>query len=347
MRALTCFLLLLVISVAYCQDEEEHDHDHDDQDEQDEACSTVAMVAVENGLDTLVAALTAADLTDVVGFEFNGTVFAPTEEAFVELLTNLDLSAAELLADFDLLRQVLLIHVILDVNALSTDLEDGQEIPTAAEGVSVTVSIDDEGIFIVAPSGVRAQVVTPDVVACDAVVHVIDAVLTPALPAVAEAPGPSTDEIDLDGLEDECSTVVETAVNSELSTLVAALEAADLVDVVGPEFAGTVFAPTEEAFVALLEDLELTAEELLADTDLLTEVLLIHVIPDVAALSTDLTDGQEIPTAAEGVSVTVAIEGDAVFIVAPSGDRAQVVIADVAACDAIVHVIDAVLTPAP
>lgn len=71
--------------------------------------------------------------------------------------------------------------MIPDIVAFSTDLEDGQEIPTAAEGVSVTVSIRRGNVFIIAPSGVRAQVVTPNIVACDAVVHVIDAVLTPVL----------------------------------------------------------------------------------------------------------------------------------------------------------------------
>ena len=76
--------------------------------------------------------------------------------------------------------QVLLIHVVPDVVAFSTDLSDGQVIPTAAEGVSVTVAIEDNSVFIVAPSGVRAEVVTADIVACDAVVHVINAVLTPA-----------------------------------------------------------------------------------------------------------------------------------------------------------------------
>ena len=76
--------------------------------------------------------------------------------------------------------QVLLIHVVPDVVARAEDLQDGQMIPTAAEGVSLTVSIEDDAIFIVAPSGVRAQVITADIEACDAIVHVIDAVLTPA-----------------------------------------------------------------------------------------------------------------------------------------------------------------------
>ena len=77
--------------------------------------------------------------------------------------------------------QVLLIHVIPGVVAMAADLEDGQEIETAAEGASLTVSIRDGDVFIVAPSGVEAQVTVPDVAAsCGAVVHVIDQVLTPA-----------------------------------------------------------------------------------------------------------------------------------------------------------------------
>ena len=76
---------------------------------------------------------------------------------------------------------MLLIHVIPDVVAFAEDLEDGQEIETAAEGVSLSVSIRHGDVFIVAPSGVEAQVVVADVVAtCGAVVHVIDQVLTPS-----------------------------------------------------------------------------------------------------------------------------------------------------------------------
>lgn len=52
--------------------------------------------------------------------------------------------------------------MILDVVAFSTGLEDGQKIPMAAKGISVTVSIQRGYVFIVAPSGVRAQVVTPE-----------------------------------------------------------------------------------------------------------------------------------------------------------------------------------------
>ena len=68
--------------------------------------------------------------------------------------------------------------------------------------------------------------------------------------------------------------MAETAVAAELNTLVAAVTAADLLDTLGPDFVGTVFAPTEEAFAALLEALGVTAEELLANTELLTQVTL-------------------------------------------------------------------------
>ena len=101
-----------------------------------------------------------------------------------------------------------------------------------------------------------------------------------------EAEGPETEDsateclilADMDEFPDfdTCTSVVDVAVNAELTTLIAAVTAASLVDTLGPDFEGTVFAPTEDAFASLLEDLELTADELLADTDLLTQVRAPH-----------------------------------------------------------------------
>jgi uncharacterized surface protein with fasciclin (FAS1) repeats len=51
------------------------------------------------------------------------------------------------------------------------------------------------------------------------------------------------------------------------------------VEILSSEGPFTVFAPTEEAFAALLTELDMTAETLLADTELLTSVLTYHVIP--------------------------------------------------------------------
>lgn len=89
-------------------------------------------------------------------------------------------------------------------------------------------------------------------------------------PATEEEPQPSQT-----GEEPEASdTIVEVAVASgAFPTLVAAVEAAGLVETLNSNGPFTVFAPTEEAFATALENLGMTAGELLANTELLTAVL--------------------------------------------------------------------------
>lgn len=76
-------------------------------------------------------------------------------------------------------------------------------------------------------------------------------------------------------------TVYQTAVDAGLDVLVAAIDAAGFKSVLNnPNFRGTVFAPTDEAFAILLEQLGVEAEDLLDDKKLLQDVLNYHVIPD-------------------------------------------------------------------
>lgn len=146
---------------------------------------------------------------------------------------------------------------------------------------------------------------------------------------------------------EECISVVNTAVSTAtLSTLTAAVTTAELVDALGADFVGTVFAPTDDAFEALFTALDMTAEEVLADLELLSSVLSLHVVPDVAAMAADLTDGQELITLG-GETVTVGVSDGVVTVTSPGGQVATVVAPDIVACDAVVHVIDQVLTPAP
>lgn len=84
--------------------------------------------------------------------------------------------------------------------------------------------------------------------------------------------------------------IVDTAAaDSQFSILVTALTKADLVDTLKGAGPFTVFAPTDTAFAALLADLGITAEQLLAREDL-KDILLYHVVSG-NVLSTDLTDG--------------------------------------------------------
>ena len=140
---------------------------------------------------------------------------------------------------------------------------------------------------------------------------------------------------------DEPGTIVDVAVaNGSFTTLVAAVQAADLVETLSGEGPFTVFAPTDEAFAAALTALGLTAEELLADTELLTSVLTYHVVPGAVMAETVLTlDGQSVATV-NGAEVTIGVDGDAVTV-----NDANVVAVDVAASNGVIHVIDAVLLP--
>lgn len=138
-------------------------------------------------------------------------------------------------------------------------------------------------------------------------------------------------------------TVVDLAIATpQLSTLVAAVTEAGLVETLSGEGPFTVLAPTDDAFAAALEALNLTAEELLASEDL-SNILTYHVI-GANVLSSDLTNGQVVETV-NGATLTVDITDAGVFFVDASGGRAQVTTADVVASNGVVHIIDAVLLP--
>lgn len=140
---------------------------------------------------------------------------------------------------------------------------------------------------------------------------------------------------------DEMGDIVATAVGSgEFPTLVAALEAAGLVETLQGEGPFTVFAPTEEAFAAALEALGLTAEELLADTETLTAVLTYHVVPG-KNLAADVVglDGADVETV-NGATVAISLDGDSVLV-----NDATVITTDIEASNGVIHVIDTVLLP--
>ncbi len=259
--------------------------------------------------NTLEAAVVAAGLQSALSGAGPLTVFAPTDAAFAALPAG---TVDALLADpTGALTQVLLYHAVSG-QALSTDLMDGMMI-TTIQGQDVTVTINANGVFIN-----DAQVIVADIMADNGVVHVIDAVLIPAL-----NPQPTT--------------VVDIIVNSpNHNTLEAAVIAAGLADDLSGDGPFTVFAPTDAAFAALPAG---TVEALLADpAGALTQVLLYHVVAG-EALSSSLSNGQTITTL-QGQDVTVTITGGSVFI-----NDAQVIMADIVADNGVVHVIDAVLTP--
>jgi transforming growth factor-beta-induced protein len=129
--------------------------------------------------------------------------------------------------------------------------------------------------------------------------------------------------------------LVETAeAAGQFGTLLAAAEAAGLVATLSSEGPFTVFAPTDAAFAALPAG---TLDAVLADTELLTSILLYHVVPG-RVLASDLSDGQVVTTV-EGRPVRVTLGGGARV------NGVNIVITDVAASNGVIHVIDRVLLP--
>ncbi|KUJ78584.1 fasciclin domain-containing protein [Ruegeria profundi] len=131
--------------------------------------------------------------------------------------------------------------------------------------------------------------------------------------------------------------IVDTAVGAgSFETLVAAVQAAELVDTLKGEGPFTVFAPTDEAFAALPEG---TVESLLMpeNKDQLIAVLTYHVVPG-KVMSTDLSDDMTAATV-QGGNVTIDLDNGVMV------NDASVVQADIETSNGVIHVIDKVILP--
>jgi uncharacterized surface protein with fasciclin (FAS1) repeats len=163
---------------------------------------------------------------------------------------------------------------------------------------------------------------------------------TTAAPAATEA-APAVTDAEESSMAEEPGTIVDVAVAAgSFTTLVAAVQAAGLVETLSGPGPFTVLAPTDEAFAAALESLGLTAEELLADTETLTSILTYHVIAGEVPSSQVVTmNGQSVATV-NGAEVTITVEGETVKV-----NDATVTAVDVEASNGVIHVIDSVLLP--
>lgn len=202
-----------------------------------------------------------------------------------------------------ILTKVLTFHVVPG-RLTSSQLQNGQTL-TTVEGTTLPVTVAN-GVVTVG----GARVTTANIEASNGVVHLIDGVMLGSL------------------------DIVDNAIVRGFSSLVGAVTAANLV---APLRGGnlTVFAPTNAAFAAIPGGAP-------SDPAVLAQVLQLHVV-GTRALSTDLTNGQVLPTLLTGSSLTVGLTGG-VRITGPR-NFAQVVTPNVIAKNGVIHVIDTVLLP--
>lgn len=305
------FMLGIFVSFNSCGDDEEPE---------DEAKNIVELASDTDNLSTLVSALTQADLVSALEASGPFTVFAPTNAAFQDLLDSND--DWDSLADIDnaTLSSVLLFHVI-EGEVLAADLTDAY-VPSLSSGPN------DEAISLqtAVTGGVSfngsAEPSTTDVDATNGVVHIIDEVMLPP-------------------------TVVDLALNNDIfSTLVAALTREDLttdfVSILSGEGPFTVFAPTNDAFAALLAEVPEWNELADIPVETLEAVLKYHVVSGGNVQSDELTDGQNIPTLG-GTLTTDLSEG--AKLETSSGQSVGIAVTDVQGANGVVHAVSAVLLP--
>jgi transforming growth factor-beta-induced protein len=285
----------------------------------------VAPAYFNKDFTTLIAAVGAADPSILTLLLSNGpseqglTLFAPTNDAF-------EAAGITELPDQATLDAVLAYHVI-DATVMAADL------PATTTGAAAITTLGGDFYLTNKGSGVfingNSEVTATDIEESNGVVHVINRTLIP----------PS-------------SNVVEIAVSfnpDEFTQLVAALartsgEDPDLLAALSGEGAFTVFAPTDAAFEALYEALEVASID---DIPLaaLTAVLQHHVIATPRVFSSDLESGA-VPT----LNGDITIDAEAGTITDGSGGTANLASSEflnVLGTNGVIHVIDAVLIPAP
>jgi transforming growth factor-beta-induced protein len=288
----------------------------DDDDDEPDMMPTDNIMQIADGtasLSTLVAAIDAANLRATLSGTGPFTVFAPTNDAFAAVDADV---LAYLLATPAELTKVLTYHVVSG-KVMSTDLTSGS-VNTLNTGQSVTVDLSS-GVMIN-----DANVTTADVEASNGVVHIIDKVLIPA-------------NLDLSGM---VPSVADAAIATpELSTLVDILSLPGLSDILAAaandDAELTVFAPTNDAFAAVLTALGLTSIDEIPESVLL-DIVTYHIVGSVAK-STDLQ-----------ATTYETLNGESVTVDLSSGvkiDGATVTTADIEVSNGVVHIIDGVLLP--
>ncbi|RPG76806.1 MAG: hypothetical protein CBD01_000345, partial [Euryarchaeota archaeon TMED141] len=223
--------------------------------------------------NTLVDALTTADLVTTLQGAGPFTVLAPTDTAFAE--AGIDVSTFDTQEEIDTLTAILLHHVVAG-SVASSALTDGM-FATTVNGDRVQFGVDANGVTVS-----NANVTTPDVQASNGIIHVIDRVMLPAV--------------------DIPSTAQATGIHGSLVSAVVQAELLATLQGPGPF---TVFAPTDQAFTDAGIDLGALDNE--AGKAALADILLYHVVgADVPAanvtecMTADAANGQPLAFTVDG-----------------------------------------------
>ncbi len=342
-------------------------------------------------LGTVLEAIDAAGLSSTLrSGEY--TLFAPTDGAFETLLREEDIELSELLADTERLNDILRYHVIpgrvnySDLEDLADLRKDSVAAIRMLDGNVIEMQINANTDFVSLNRG-QASIDIADISASNGVIHVVNNIMepipvseaaqqalaasgdvgavvadpdatedatvadagTPAAPVAALAPVVNVAELEEGNLAELVPQI------DQLSTFTAAVEAADLEDLLADpnddeeedDLGFTLFAPTDDAFASLLGGIQGVTETQYTDTDLLEsavleDILLYHMSEGVVMAEDfpELTRPLESLVVGGGIFTSVTGEG-----VVQLNGFVTVIQADIEAENGVMHIIDEVLLP--
>ena len=256
--------------------------------------------------DSLVAAVIQAELLTTLQGDGPFTVFAPTDQAFTD--AGIDLAALDTTEGKAALSDILLYHVVPS-EVPSADVTDCMS-ADAANTQPLSFTVGESGVMVN-----DANVIMTDVISSNGLIHVIDKVLLPTdtprdIPRTAQCTG-------------------------EHDSLVAALIQAELVTTLAGDGPFTVFAPTDQAFADAGFDLA-SYDTPEGKTELI-DILQYHVL-DSEVPSSAVTDCLSV-NAINALPLSFTVDNGVMV------NDANVVTADVATSNGVIHVIDKVLMP--
>ena len=256
--------------------------------------------------DSLVAGVIQAELLPTLQGDGPFTVFAPTDQAFVD--AGIDLAALDTVEGKATLTDILLYHVLAS-EVPASNVTDCMS-ATAVNGNPLSFTVGSNGVMVN-----DANVTATDVPTSNGLIHVIDKVLTPtSLP------------------DDIPRTAQCTGIHD---TLVSAVVQAELLETLQGAGPFTLFAPTDQAFTNA--GIDLTALDTVEGKAALTDILLYHVVSGEVP-STAVTECMT-ATAVNGQTLSFTV-GNGVMV-----NDATVTAADVGTSNGVIHVIDKVLSP--
>ncbi len=301
--------------------------------------SLVTFAVADANFSTLLAALTDltpdTDYATILSTE-DGiapapfTVFAPTNDAFTDLLARFDVEIGDITAAQ--LEIVLNYHVLTGAKVLAADLPgitDGIT-PATLQGETLTLNLEG-GAFLRDKTGVDSEIIVTDVKATNGVIHAIDKVLLPN--SALDALGKSFTAVAYNGGEEP----------NDFSSLYAALRYTGLNDALDNAMMRTVFAPTNAAFATLLDGAELTD----LPVEAVAQILLNHVVSG-KLMSGDLSTSYANTLATYGdttnnLSIYINTDSGVVLNGGTANDGATVADADVETRNGVIHVVDGVI----